>query len=128
MFRRVADRDMLVVVVADGLTTTGPFTAAEAATRVAELRAGGATATMRPVGGGHLDAGGRANQPVYVGDRLCVRLPWTEAAAATDVVVEIDPGRAFGTGSHPSTRLLLGVLAARIQGGERVLDVGCGSG
>jgi ribosomal protein L11 methyltransferase len=43
-------------------------------------------------------------------------------------VVEIDPGGGFGTGEHPSTRLLLEELASRITGGERVLDVGCGSG
>ena len=43
-------------------------------------------------------------------------------------VVELDPGGGFGTGEHPSTRLLLEELAARIAGGERVLDVGCGSG
>jgi ribosomal protein L11 methyltransferase len=43
-------------------------------------------------------------------------------------VVELDPDGGFGSGQHPSTRLLLEVLAARIAGGERVIDVGCGSG
>ncbi|MFI5041798.1 MAG: 50S ribosomal protein L11 methyltransferase, partial [Acidimicrobiales bacterium] len=43
-------------------------------------------------------------------------------------VVEFDPGGGFGTGAHPATRLLLEELAARLTGGERVLDVGCGSG
>jgi ribosomal protein L11 methyltransferase len=43
-------------------------------------------------------------------------------------IVEFDPGGGFGTGEHPATRLLLEELAARIAGGERVLDVGCGSG
>jgi ribosomal protein L11 methyltransferase len=128
MLRRV-NPDMLVVVVSDEVVTTGPFTAAEAAARVAELRAGGATATMRPVAGGHLEAWARANQPVVVGERLCVRLPWSEPAPPPGAaIVEIDPGRAFGAGSHPTTRLLLEVMTERLRGGERVLDVGCGSG
>jgi len=50
------------------------------------------------------------------------------AAGSDDVVVEIDPGRAFGSGSHPSTHLALTALDRLVAGGERVLDVGCGSG
>ena len=42
--------------------------------------------------------------------------------------MRIDPGLAFGTGSHPSTRLVLVFLEGTIRGGERVLDYGCGSG
>jgi ribosomal protein L11 methyltransferase len=49
-------------------------------------------------------------------------------AGPEDVVVTIDPGRVFGHGAHPTTRLLLEELDRRIVGGERVLDVGCGSG
>jgi ribosomal protein L11 methyltransferase len=44
------------------------------------------------------------------------------------VEVIVDPGRAFGSGAHPSTRLALAALVQLVQGGERVLDVGCGSG
>ena len=43
-------------------------------------------------------------------------------------VVRIDPGLAFGTGSHPTTRLALQFLDQSVVGGERVLDYGCGSG
>jgi ribosomal protein L11 methyltransferase len=43
-------------------------------------------------------------------------------------VVRLDPGLAFGTGSHPSTRLVLAFLEAEVHGGESVLDYGCGSG
>lgn len=45
-----------------------------------------------------------------------------------DVVVRIDPGHAFGSGSHPSTRLALAALEAVLRPGADVLDVGCGSG
>ena len=45
-----------------------------------------------------------------------------------ELVIDLVPGLAFGTGQHQSTRLCLGLLAEVIQGGERVLDVGTGSG
>lgn len=62
--------------------------------------------------------------------RLVVHPAWTEAPPTEpdDIVLEIDPGRVFGHGGHPTTRLLLEDLERRISGGERVLDVGCGSG
>ena len=44
------------------------------------------------------------------------------------VILELDPGLAFGTGTHPTTALCLEWLDGRIRGGERVLDYGCGSG
>jgi SAM-dependent methyltransferase len=96
---------------------------------VAALRSAGWPATVRPSAGGHLAAWRTCTRPVKVEDRLWVCFPWSEFDRdAAPAVVEIDPGRAFGTGDHPSTRLLLTELAARLHGGERVLDVGCGSG
>jgi ribosomal protein L11 methyltransferase len=96
---------------------------------VAELRAAGWAATTRPCGGGHLTAWLANNAPTRISDRLCVCFPWSEFdRGATSGVVEIDPGRSFGTGAHPSTRLLLVELADRLRGTERLLDVGCGSG
>ena len=68
-----------------------------------------------------------------VGRRLVIRPTWREhAAAADDVVLALDPGMAFGTGLHPTTRLCLRALEplgddGRLDG-ARVLDVGCGSG
>ena len=49
-------------------------------------------------------------------------------AKPSEVVIDLVPGLAFGTGQHQSTRLSLGLLAEQIRGGERVLDVGTGSG
>ena len=80
---------------------------------------------------GALDAWRAHARAVTVG-RLVVRPPWVEPPPSPadgrrrDVV--IDPGRAFGHGAHPTTRLVLAALDELVAGGERVLDVGCGSG
>jgi ribosomal protein L11 methyltransferase len=66
----------------------------------------------------------RFHQPVRVG-RLWIGPPW-ECADAGALAVVIDPGRAFGTGGHPTTRLCLQLLEAEERGS--LLDVGCGSG
>ena len=69
-------------------------------------------------------------KPVRVGDRLVLTPPWLAApdVAPGDVVVAIDPGRTFGSGAHPSTRLAVGVLEHLARPGVSLLDVGCGSG
>ncbi len=64
-----------------------------------------------------------------IGHRVVVRAPWHDYAPQDDeVVVELDPGMAFGTGLHPSTKLCVGALEEEIRPGVRVLDVGTGSG
>ena len=64
-----------------------------------------------------------------VGQRVVVCPSWTEYAAGPgEVVVRLDPGMAFGTGHHPTTRLCLAELERRMRPGARVLDVGTGSG
>ena len=68
-----------------------------------------------------------------IGRRLVIRPTWRRhRRAPDDVVLALDPGMAFGTGLHPTTRLCLAALEALDDGagidGARVLDVGCGSG
>ncbi len=64
-----------------------------------------------------------------VGARTVIRPPWREYARQEgDIVIELDPGMAFGTGLHPSTQLCLIALEERMRPGMRVLDVGVGSG
>jgi ribosomal protein L11 methyltransferase len=66
--------------------------------------------------------------PLEVGVRLWIGPSWHEPPVDGRAVVRLDPGLAFGTGSHPSTRLVLRFLERELRGGESVLDYGCGSG
>lgn len=66
------------------------------------------------------------HRPAVVGDRLTVRPPW-EPAGTTPLDVVIDPGQAFGTGAHATTRLCLELLL-EIPASGALLDLGCGSG
>ena len=67
--------------------------------------------------------------PIKIGERLLIRPTWEdEYDAEGRAVLHLEPGLAFGTGSHETTRLCLEALEKNIKGGERVLDVGCGSG
>jgi len=67
-------------------------------------------------------------EPLRVGERLWIGASWHVPPPDARQVVRIDPGMAFGTGSHPSTKLCLHFLERTLAGGERVLDYGCGSG
>jgi ribosomal protein L11 methyltransferase len=66
--------------------------------------------------------------PLRVTDDLWIVPSWCAPVAARAVNIRLDPGLAFGTGSHPSTRLCLRWLARHLERGARVLDYGCGSG
>jgi ribosomal protein L11 methyltransferase len=66
------------------------------------------------------------HQPLVLEGRLTVRPPW-EPAGETPIDVVIDPGQAFGTGAHATTRLCLELMLDRHPGGPFV-DLGCGSG
>ncbi len=75
-------------------------------------------------------------KPLRVGERLVVKPTWQpwppeddpEAARPDDLVIELDPGMAFGTGAHPTTRLCLVALERHLEPGMKVIDLGCGSG
>jgi len=72
-------------------------------------------------------------EPIPIGERLLIAPSWhAEAAQAPTnrgrLRIELDPGLAFGTGSHPTTRLCLEWLEQNLRGGESVIDYGCGSG
>jgi ribosomal protein L11 methyltransferase len=66
---------------------------------------------------------------LHVGERLVVRPSWEAYEAhPNEVVIELDPGTAFGTGQHETTRLCLAALERHLRRGSAVLDVGTGSG
>jgi ribosomal protein L11 methyltransferase len=66
--------------------------------------------------------------PHRVGRRLVIVPSWRRRARGPDdLVIRLDPGMAFGTGLHPTTRMCLRLLEERLRPGDRVLDFGCGS-
>ena len=70
-------------------------------------------------------------KPIPVGERLLIRPTWEEYdgfAGVDRVVLSLDPGLAFGTGTHETTRLCMQLLEEYVQPGQSMLDVGCGSG
>lgn len=67
--------------------------------------------------------------PIQISPRLWITPSWHPQPTEAGVVnLQLDPGLAFGTGSHPTTHLCLEWLDTQLQGGEQVLDYGCGSG
>jgi len=67
-------------------------------------------------------------EPIRVAERLWIVPSWHTPPDPAALVVRLDPGLAFGTGSHASTRLALTYIARNMRAGDRVLDYGCGSG
>jgi ribosomal protein L11 methyltransferase len=66
--------------------------------------------------------------PIHIGKNIWVVPSWHEAPDPDGLILELDPGLAFGTGSHPTTRLCMEWLEAHPAPGKTVLDYGCGSG
>jgi ribosomal protein L11 methyltransferase len=67
-------------------------------------------------------------EPIHIGKNIWVVPSWHEAPDPDALILEVDPGLAFGTGSHPTTRLCMEWLEAHPAPGKSVLDYGCGSG
>jgi ribosomal protein L11 methyltransferase len=101
---------------------------ADAARLRAALAAAGVRATVEeaPEDPAWQDATRAFHRPVEIAGRLLVRPPW-EAPRPPLLDVEIDPGMAFGTAQHATTRACLTLLAG-LPGGGALLDAGCGSG
>ena len=66
--------------------------------------------------------------PIQISSRLWIVPTWHQAPDPAAINLILDPGLAFGTGSHPTTHLCLAWLDENLRGGEDVLDYGCGSG
>lgn len=66
--------------------------------------------------------------PIHIGKNIWVVPSWHDAPDPNGLILELDPGLAFGTGSHPTTRLCMEWLEAHAPHGLSVLDYGCGSG
>ena len=66
--------------------------------------------------------------PIHIGKNIWVVPSWHEAPDSDGIILELDPGLAFGTGSHPTTRLCMEWLETFSPKGKSVLDYGCGSG
>ena len=64
-----------------------------------------------------------------IGERLVIKPSWEEyTPSENEVIINIDPGMAFGTGIHASTRFCLRFIDQYVKGGEKIIDAGCGSG
>ncbi|MFH1852720.1 MAG: 50S ribosomal protein L11 methyltransferase [Candidatus Neomarinimicrobiota bacterium] len=70
----------------------------------------------------------KLSRPWKIGERLWIVPTWDRVPDPAAVNIRLDPGVAFGSGTHPTTSLCLEWLETNIRGGERVLDYGCGSG
>lgn len=66
--------------------------------------------------------------PIHIAGKLWIVPSWHISPEPDAINIVLDPGLAFGTGSHPTTHLCLAWLADNLRGGETVLDYGCGSG
>lgn len=68
-------------------------------------------------------------KPIAIGDKLVIKPSWEEYENTDNrIILEIDPASSFGTGQHHTTRLCLELLEKSMNGSEKILDLGCGSG
>jgi len=67
-------------------------------------------------------------RPFKVGKKLAILPAWAENTFPDLIPIRINPGMAFGTGTHPSTQLCLEIMESKVQPGQNIFDIGCGSG
>lgn len=68
-------------------------------------------------------------KPFPVGDKIMIKPSWEELPAQTDkIILKIDPGHIFGTGTHETTQLCMELIEKYVKKDDTVLDIGCGSG
>ena len=69
-------------------------------------------------------------KPIRISDRIIIKPTWEPYAKIkeTDIIIDIDPGMAFGTGTHETTAMCIKLLEKYMTPGDDVLDIGCGSG
>ncbi len=86
-------------------------------------------ATFKPLQAANWMESWKANyKPIPVGERLLILPAWLPAPDTARTPIRIDPGMAFGTGTHPTTQLCLQLLEDWLPAGEPIIDIGCGSG
>ena len=67
-------------------------------------------------------------RPLKVGKKLAILPAWAENTFPDRITIRINPGMAFGTGTHPTTQLCLEMMESKVQPGQNMFDIGCGSG
>jgi len=67
-------------------------------------------------------------KPILIGERLVIVPAWMDSPDPSRVTIKIDPGMAFGTGTHPTTQLCLELIEHYLNESKIVIDIGCGSG
>lgn len=68
-------------------------------------------------------------KPFKIGNNIIIKPSWEEYEEQTeDIIIDIDPGMAFGTGTHETTSLCIEALEEHVKKGDTVFDIGCGSG
>ena len=111
-------------------TTSSRREMIDAGIRLVSILEPGASLEDRVVDEGEWETAWKSRFTVkHIGERLVLKPTWqTHRFAAGEVVIELDPGMAFGTGHHPTTRMCLEQLERLLVPGMRVLDLGTGSG